>query len=49
MLTNEMQEIINFLSEKDNYAIFAGFAGFLHTGVASSADIDMDNSDDIIT
>jgi len=41
MITPEMNEIIDYLSTRDNYAIFAGFAAFLQTGVDASADIDV--------
>ncbi len=40
-LNKEMSELLNFLSKRNNYAIFAGFAAFLHTGIHSSPDIDI--------
>ncbi|MBU6998121.1 MAG: hypothetical protein HXS51_06765 [Theionarchaea archaeon] len=40
-ITAEMEEIISYLSGRDDYAIFAGFAAFLHTGVEPSPDIDI--------
>jgi hypothetical protein len=40
-ITEEMKEILQYLSNKDNYALFAGFAAFLCTGIESSADIDI--------
>ena len=40
-LTSEMQEILEYLHTKKNYALFAGFAAFLHTGVEPSPDIDV--------
>lgn len=36
-----MQEVLEYLCTRENYAIFAGFAAFLHTGVAPSPDIDV--------
>ena len=36
-----MKEIIDYLCTRDNYVICAGFAAHLHTGVESSADIDI--------
>lgn len=36
-----MQEILEYLHTKKNYALFAGFAAFLHTGVEPSPDIDV--------
>jgi hypothetical protein len=41
VLTDEMREILRYLHNKKDYAIFAGFAAFLHTKVESSADIDI--------
>jgi hypothetical protein len=41
VFTNEMQEILSFLDKQKNYAIFAGFASELHTGIESSPDIDV--------
>lgn len=40
-ITPEMEEILQYLDGKDNYALFAGFAAFLHTGVEPSPDIDI--------
>lgn len=40
-ITPEMQEILNLLEKRNDYIIFAGFAGYLHTGVETSADIDV--------
>ena len=40
VFTKEMREIIEFLTKKNDYAIFAGFATEIHTGIASSPDID---------
>jgi hypothetical protein len=40
-ITPEMEEIVQYLHDKSNYAIFAGFAAFLLTGVESSPDIDI--------
>jgi hypothetical protein len=40
-ITLEMEEILHYLHAKDNYALFAGFAAFLHTGVEVSPDIDV--------
>ena len=40
-LTSEMNELIKFLSKRDDYVIFAGFGAFLHTGVECSKDIDI--------
>lgn len=40
-ITPEMQEILNLLEKRNDYVIFAGFAGYLHTGVETSADIDV--------
>lgn len=39
--TPEMQEIIDYLQDKDNYACFGGLAAFLYTGIECSADIDV--------
>ncbi len=36
-----MQEILDYLQTKEDYALFAGFAAFLHTGVEPSPDIDV--------
>jgi len=41
MITNEMKEAILYLSDKENYMVFAGFATYLQTGIESSADIDI--------
>ena len=40
-ITPEMEEILQYLHTKDNYALFAGFAAYLHTGVEPSPDIDV--------
>lgn len=40
-LTPEMEEILQYLCTKDDYALFAGFAAYLHTGVEPSPDIDV--------
>jgi hypothetical protein len=40
-ITEEMKEILRYLNNKDNYALFAGFAAFLCTGIESSPDIDI--------
>lgn len=40
-ITPEMEEILQYLHNKDNYALFAGFAAFLCTGVEFSPDIDV--------
>lgn len=36
-----MLELVKFISSKKDYVIFGGFGAFLHTGVKSSADIDV--------
>lgn len=36
-----MEEVLEYLDNRDDYVIFAGFASFLHTGIESSADIDI--------
>lgn len=36
-----MQEILDYLHDKENYALFAGFAAFIHTGIEPSPDIDI--------
>lgn len=41
VFTDEMMEILRYLNNKEDYAIFAGFAAFLHTKIESSADIDI--------
>lgn len=41
MITKEMKEAIEYLSDKDNYMVFAGFATFLQTGIECSNDIDI--------
>lgn len=40
-INKEMKELLDFLSKRNDYAIFAGFAAFLHTGINSSADVDI--------
>lgn len=40
-ITPEMEEIIHYLHNKDNYALFAGFAAFLLTGIEPSFDVDI--------
>lgn len=40
-ITPEMEEILQYLRNKDNYALFAGFCAFLLTGVEPSPDIDV--------
>ena len=40
-ITSEMEEIIQYLHKSVNYALFAGFAAFLLTGVEPSFDIDV--------
>lgn len=40
-ITAEMEEILSYLSGKGDYALFAGFAAFLYTGVEPSSDIDI--------
>ena len=40
-ITSEMEEILHYLHRKDDYALFAGFAAYLHTGVEPSPDIDI--------
>ncbi len=40
VFTKEMSEIIEFLSTQKDYAILAGFATEIHTGIPSSPDID---------
>ena len=40
-ITPEIQEILNLLEKRNDYVIFAGFAGYLHTGIETSADIDV--------
>ncbi|MGC1120748.1 MAG: hypothetical protein WBA22_06605 [Candidatus Methanofastidiosia archaeon] len=40
-ITAEMEETISYLSGKDDYALFAEFAAYLHTGVEPSPDIDI--------
>jgi len=37
----EMHELLDFLSQKDDYAIFAGFAAQLLLGIKASPDIDI--------
>ena len=46
VFTKEMSEIVDFLISRDDYAIFAGFSAELHTGIESSADIDVFFSDE---
>ncbi|MBU7017107.1 MAG: hypothetical protein HXS44_06325 [Theionarchaea archaeon] len=41
VITSEMEEILFYLHRKDNYALFAGFAAFLHGGVEPSMDLDI--------
>lgn len=41
MMTPEMKEALSYLSAQKDYALFAGFAAFLHTGIECSADIDV--------
>ncbi len=41
MITKEMRELMGYLARIDGYVIFAGFAGFLQTGVEASEDIDI--------
>ena len=41
VVTSEMEEILLYLHSKDGYALFAGFAAFLHGGVEPSMDIDI--------
>lgn len=41
VFNKEMQEIVTFLAKQKKYAIFAGFAAYLHTGIEPSADIDV--------
>jgi hypothetical protein len=40
-ITPEMEEVLQYLQKKDSYALFAGFAAFLLTGVEPSPDIDV--------
>ncbi|MBU7013940.1 MAG: hypothetical protein HXS52_08150 [Theionarchaea archaeon] len=40
-ITAEMEEIMSYLSGRDDYALFAGFAAFLYTGIEPSSDIDI--------
>jgi hypothetical protein len=40
-ITAEMEETLSYLSGKEDYALFAGFAAFLYTGVEPSPDIDI--------
>ena len=41
VITREMHEIVDFLKAEEQYALFAGFAAYLYTGVETSADIDI--------
>jgi len=41
VFTKEMLEVINFLTTQKDYAIFAGFATEIHTGISSSPDVDV--------
>jgi len=41
VLTDEMMKILEYLNYKEDYAIFAGFAAYVHTTIESSADIDI--------
>jgi hypothetical protein len=40
-ITPEMEEVLQYLQKKDNYALFAGFCAFLLTDVEPSPDIDI--------
>ena len=40
-ITSEMGEILRYLHKKDDYALFAGFTAYLHTGAEPSPDIDI--------
>jgi hypothetical protein len=41
MKNKNMNEILDYLSARKDYAIFAGFAAQLHTGIKASEDIDI--------
>jgi hypothetical protein len=40
-MNDEIREILTFLQGRDDYAIWAGFAQFIHLGFKHSADIDI--------
>lgn len=41
MITPEMEEILHYLHHQKGYALFAGFATYLLTGIEPSSDIDV--------
>lgn len=41
VFTKEMSDIVDYLSERKDYVIYAGFAAYLQAGVESSADVDV--------
>lgn len=40
MYNKQIERILDYLTKRDDYVIFAGFASFLHTGIEASLDVD---------